>query len=292
MTAEIDERLALAERLLSAATAMALDAYRDPLLRVASKAPGDPVSDADLAIESMIRGALAQAFPADGIIGEEFGAAGLAARFAWLIDPIDGTVNFVRRLGYFCISIALVENGRTIAAWVLDPLNEELFHAGPDGIAVLNGRPIRCSGNASLAEAVIGLGFSTRHDKVLYSSVVERLTRSGAEHRRLGSGALSLAHVAAGRLEAYGEPHMNPWDAVGGLYIAECAGAITIDYLAMDGLLLGAPVFAAAPSLGDQLLAILPEPFSGTPLHREMRSGVPEHLRDDRNPQPNLETIQ
>jgi myo-inositol-1(or 4)-monophosphatase len=85
----------------------------------------------------------------------------------------------------------------------------------------------------------------------------------------LGAGALCLAHVAAGRLDAYVEPHMNPWDAVGGLYIAACAGAVTLDYLAAGGLRNGAPVFAASPSIATELLGLLPEPFSGTPLHRE-----------------------
>lgn len=289
MTANLEPRLALAGRLVRRAADMALTAYQAHGISVANKAPGDLVTDADLAIERVIREAIGEAFPEDGLIGEEFGAEASTARFAWLIDPIDGTVNFVRRLGYFCISIALLENGRTTAAWILDPLHQELFHAGPDGVARLNGQPIRCSENSLLTETVMGLGFSTRHDKALYASVIDSLTQAGAEHRRLGAGALSLAHVAAGRLEAYGEPHMNPWDAVGGLYIAECAGAITIDYFAMGGLDTGAPVFAATPFVGDELLAILPDPFSGIPLHREMRPEAPETLQE---PQSKVETIQ
>lgn len=262
-------RLTVAETLVAAAGATAARAYVDDALKITSKGPGDLVSETDFAIEQMMRDAIGAEFPEDGIIGEEYGGDALPLGFTWLIDPIDGTVNFARRLGYFCISLALLEDGRPIAAWVLDPLRNELFQAGPDRIARLNGEPIHCASEADFGEAVIGLGFSLRHDPQLNGAIVDGLTRAGAEHRRLGAGALCLAHVAAGRLNAYVEPHMNPWDAVGGLYLAACAGAVTGDYIAAGGLSQGAPVYAAAPKISEQLLAVLPALISGTPLHRE-----------------------
>ena len=265
----IARRTAVAEALVAAAGETARRAYADDGLEITSKGPGDLVSETDFAVEHMMRDAIGGEFPEDGIIGEEFGGAHLAAGFTWLIDPIDGTVNFARRLGYFCISLALLENGQPIAAWVLDPLRNELFHAGPDRIARLNGKPVRCSQEADFGEAVIGLGFSPRHDPALNGGIVDRLTKAGAEHRRLGAGALCLAHVSAGRLNAYVEPHMNPWDAVGGLYLAACSGAVTGDYIAAGGLTSGAPVYAAAPPISSQLLAVLPALISGTPLHRQ-----------------------
>ncbi|OEO31865.1 hypothetical protein VW23_014225 [Devosia insulae DS-56] len=255
--------------LVAAAGEIARRAHVDDALEITSKGPGDLVSETDFAIEQMMRDAIGADFPEDGIIGEEFGGAHLASGFTWLIDPIDGTVNFARRLGYFCISLALLEDGLPVAAWILDPLQNELFHAGPDRIARLNGKPIRCAAEADFGEAVIGLGFSTRHDPALNGRIVDGLTRAGAEHRRLGAGALCLAHVAAGRLNAYVEPHMNPWDAVGGLYLAACSGAVTGDYIAAGGLAYGAPVYAAAPPISPSLLAVLPALISGTPLHRE-----------------------
>jgi len=223
------------------------------------------VTEADFAIERMVRSSIGSAFPDDLFIGEEFGGESSATGFTWLIDPVDGTVNFARGIGYFCVSLALLEAGRPVAAWILDPAQDELFWAGPDGRAYLGTRPIRCASQNALGETVIALGFSGRHDQNLASTVVGGLLSAGAEFRRLGAGALCLAHVAAGRLDAYLEPHMSPWDAIGGLYVAACAGATTQDYFAAGGLAHGAPVFAAAPVIAERLLDLLPAPFSGTP---------------------------
>jgi myo-inositol-1(or 4)-monophosphatase len=206
-----------------------------------------------------------EAFPEDRFVGEEYGGTAAATGYTWLIDPIDGTVNFARKLSYFCVSLALLQDLRPVAAWILDPVLGELFWADPAGRAWLGERQLRCTQQADFHEAVIALGFSPRHDQSLGGIIVGRLFQAGAEHRRLGAGALCLAHVAAGRLDAYCEPHMSPWDAVGGLYIAACAGAATLDYVGVGGLQAGAPVFAAAPALSDRLLALLPAPFSGRP---------------------------
>ena len=262
-------RLALGHRLIAEAGEIVTKAYAGADLGATSKGPGDLVTATDFAVEGMLREAFAAAFPDDAIFGEELGGLPAATGFTWLVDPVDGTVNFARRLGYFCISLALLRDRLPVAAWILDPLHEELFYAGPDRVAELNGERIACAPTARMEDAVIGLGFSRRHDPRLHGEMANAIVGAGAEHRRLGAGALCLAHVAAGRLEAYLEPHMNPWDAVGGLYLAACAGAVTGDYIGMDGLSHGAPVYAAAPALSNQLLAALPAPFSGTPLHRE-----------------------
>ena len=267
-------------------------AFANATLEFTSKGPGDVVSETDFAIERMARDAIGAEFPDDGFIGEELGGGLLAAGFTWLIDPVDGTVNFTRKLGYFCVALALLENGRPVAAWTLDPLRDELFYAGPDRVARLNGAPIRCATQADFGEAVIGLGFSPRHSPKLHGQMVDGLTLAGAEHRRLGAGALCLAHVAAGRLDAYVEPHMNPWDAVGGLYLAACAGAVTADYIGAGGLERGAVVYAAAPAISLQLLAALPDLFSGTPLHRENEQRSAGDFASDRMPSLNVETKQ
>ncbi len=262
-------RLALAATLIADAGQVALAAYSAPSIETSSKGVGDLVSETDFAIERSMRAAIGDAFPEDGIIGEEFGGGAAATGHTWLIDPIDGTVNFARRLGYFCVSLALLAEGRPVAAWIFDPLQNELFEAGPDGVVRVNGVAVQCSKEGDIREAVVGLGFSSRHHPRLAAEVVGGITAAGAEHRRLGAGALCLAHVAAGRLDAYFEPHMNPWDAIGGLYLAACAGAVTSDYFGAGGLGAGAPAYAAAPSLSQQLLAAFPAPYSGTPLHRE-----------------------
>lgn len=288
----IDRRLQIAEILMVRAGEVARAAFANVALDFASKGPGDVVSETDYAIERMAREVVGSEFPEDGFIGEELGGDPQATGFTWIIDPIDGTVNFTRKLGYFCVALALLEGGVPVAAWTLDPLRDELYYAGPDRIARLNGVPIHCATETDFAEAVVGLGFSPRHAVDLGGGMVGALLEAGAEYRRLGAGALCLAHVAAGRLDAYVEPHMNPWDAIGGLYLAECAGAITSDYLAAGGLVRGAPVYAAAPGISAKLLAVLPDLFSGTPLHRENERRSAGDVASDRKTSLKLETKQ
>lgn len=283
-------RLDVALLLVRKAGEIAAAAFADVNLVVEAKGPGDLVSAADYAIERLAIEVIGNAFPEDGFVGEEFGGTVNDRGFTWLIDPIDGTVNFARKLGYYCVSLALLQDGSPIAAWILDPERDELFHAGPDRLVRLNELPVRCAPTDNLTDAVVGVGFSLRHDQGMRASIVNALTEAGAEHRRLGAGALCLAHVAAGRLDAYLEPHMNPWDAVGGLYLAACAGAVTSDYLALGGLEAGAAVLAIAPGISVQLLASLPAPLSGTPLHRQNEQRSAGELRVDRMPSPNVET--
>lgn len=293
MSTDIGDRLAIGRSLVEKAGRIALGHFRTATLAIASKGVGDVVTEADIAIERLARETIAPRYPHDAFVGEEFGGEASNAGFTWLIDPVDGTVNFARGIGYFCVSLALLQDGRPCAAWILDPLAGELFHADPAGRAFLGDRPIRASDEAVLDEAVIGLGFSGRHAPELFGRLPSILTGAGAEFRRLGAGALCLAHVAAGRLEAYVEPHMNPWDAVGGLYIAASAGAHCLDYVGAGGLIGGAPVFAAGPALAARLLQLLPEPFFGTPPHldNEQRSAG-EAATLVASPNPTSETTQ
>lgn len=259
-------RMLMGENLARKAGKSALEAFKNAELKVESKGAGDVVSEADFAIETMVRQSLSDAFPDDYIIGEEFGGDASPQGFTWLIDPIDGTVNFTRRLSYFCVSIALLSDGKTVAAWIFDPVLDELFHADPQGHAYLNHQLIACASASDFADAVISLGFSSRHDQGLGGIIVASLFAAGTENRRLGAGALSLAHAAAGRVDAYIEPHMNAWDAVGGLYIAACAGAVVCDYIGAGGLAHGAPVYAASPAISSKLHALLPPPFADISL--------------------------
>lgn len=203
-------RIALAHEIVAAAGVMIRAALATPDLAVSSKGPGDVVTETDFAVERLLRQRIGAAFPDDAVIGEELGGAPAISGCTWLIDPVDGTVNFSRRLNYFCVSLALLSDGEPVGAWILDPQAGELFSAGPDGIARLNGSPVTAAPVSELSDTVAGLGFSIRHRQTLQAEIVGALTAAGAEHRRLGAGALCLAHVAAGRLDAYIEPHMNP----------------------------------------------------------------------------------
>ena len=261
MTGAVGDRLALGDRLAARALDTVGHALRTGAMQVSLKGAGDLVTDVDLALEAMLTRAIAAAFPDDAVLGEERGGALPGDGFGWLLDPVDGTVNFAHRLGYVCTSIALVRGGEVIAAWIVDPLLAEVFHAGPDG--ALRIRPDRgATAMAPGAQRVVGIGFSDRHDPALAAAVVAALGAEGIEFRRLGAGALCLAHVAAGRLDAYLEPHMNLWDGAGGLFLARAAGAVTLPY-PLTGT--GGVVFAAAPDIAPRLLEILPFPFSGPP---------------------------
>lgn len=256
------ERIALGDRLAALARDEIADAFRTGVSRPHTKAVDDLVTDTDLRVEEMLRRAIAEAFPEDGVLGEEGGGMiPPAGGFGWLIDPIDGTVNFARRLGYVCTSIALVRGPDIVAAWVGDPISGDVFHAGPAGplhVRPDRGAPVLPPG----ARRVVGIGLSGRHDPELAAVLVAALTAEDIEIRRLGAGALCLAHVAAGRLDGYIEPHMNLWDGAGGLHLARAGGAVTLPYpLTGDG----GVVFAVAPDLAPRLLDRLPSPFSGPP---------------------------
>lgn len=272
MTSAYSRRLALGRALVLDAAAFARSRFRDPDLAVREKAPNDIVTEVDTAIETDLRRRIKAAFPADAVFGEELGLDGHASSvetgWIWLIDPIDGTTNFATGFAYYCISVALIEDGQPRAAWICDPEAEELF-AAADGKAFDGvNRALAVTHRQQLNGSVVGLGFSKRHPGDLNGAVVDALVAHGVEYRRLGSGALSLAHVAAGRLDSYLEPHMNPWDALGGLYIAACASATTLDYVGLGGLRHGAAAFAATPAIADPLLTLMPPQFEGRLIGR------------------------
>ncbi|NBC95368.1 MAG: inositol monophosphatase [Deinococcus-Thermus bacterium] len=264
------ERIVLGDRLAVLARDAIADAFRTGGARPRIKAADDLVTDTDLRVEERLRRAIGEAFPDDGVLGEEGGGTMPSdGAFGWLIDPVDGTVNFARRLGYVCTSIALVRGAEVFAAWIGDPISGEVFHAGPDAPMQVRpdpGPPVLLPG----ARRVVGIGLSGRHDPALAAALVAALTAEGIEFRRLGAGALCLAHVAAGRLDGYIEPHMNLWDGAGGLHLARAGGAVTLPYpLTGDG----GVVFAVAPDLAPRLLDRLPSPFSG-PFSGSPRAGT------------------
>lgn len=258
----LDSRLEAGGLLAHRASATCEAAFYTAGFGIQDKGVGDVVTDVDLANERMIRAHIAARFPDDAICGEEMGGGVPEKGFCWLIDPVDGTVNFARRVPYFCVSLCLVENGRPVAAWIADPVAGECFHAGPDGRVFCNDRPVSHAGGGRPGRPVIALGFSDRHDPALPRAIIGALEENGLETRRLGAGALCLAHAAAGRLDAYAEPHMQPWDAVAGLYLSLCAGLVVQPYWQAGSLTAGGPVLVAAPTVADRLAALLPPPFA------------------------------
>jgi myo-inositol-1(or 4)-monophosphatase len=174
-----------------------------------------------------------------------------------VVDPIDGTANFVRGISQFCISIAYVRDGQTQIGIIYDPMHDELFAAERGRGATLNGEPLRVSGLGDMQSATIEAGWSTRLPLSQYVDLVGRILADGAGVRRGGSGALALAYVAAGRIDGYCELHMNSWDALAGMLLIEEAGGWVNDFLAHSGLRDGNIVLGCTSGLMSPLVRLM-----------------------------------
>lgn len=207
----------------------------DPAVR--HKGTVDLVTDADLASEQIITRAIADAYPDHAIMAEEGSPdAATSSAFRWIIDPLDGTTNFVHGLPLFCISIGLQSGGETVLGVVYNPAMDELFAAQLGGGATLNGTPITVSATADLQQALFVTGFPYDHDDLYHGSfdlfhALYSLTRGG---RRLGAAALDCCYVAAGRFDFFYEANLKPWDICAGDLICREAGGITSDWVTSD----------------------------------------------------------
>jgi len=224
------DRYAFARDLARRAGAVALDYWnRRAELVVELKGPGDFVSLADREVETMIRQEIAARFPDDGFLGEETAAqfSGAIDR-CWVVDPIDGTHNFLRGIPYWNVAIAYVENGRATIGAVFDPPHGELFHAMRGAGAWCDttaGRTrLAVAATDSLQGAFVALGHHDRSPELRYLEVRQRMMEQGVAMRNFGSAALQLAHVAAGRLDGFVELQLSIWDAIGGVALVEEAG--------------------------------------------------------------------
>ncbi len=250
---DLDRRLALACAVAREAGAVARAAFHDRshLPAHTLKGPQDYFTHTDAEIERLVYGRVAASFPADSFFGEETG--GSFGPDVWVVDPIDGTANFARRIPHFCVSIAFVRDGRAELGVIYQPVTDELYVARRGSGATHNGQAIMVSTVPTVTQAIVEAGWSTRRPREAYVALIDRLLRAGAQVRRTGSGALGLAYVADGRIDAYCELHINAWDALAGLLIVEEAGGWTNDFLRGDGLRHGNPVLACTPALKDVL---------------------------------------
>ncbi len=216
----------------------------------------DPVTDADRAAEAAIVSRLRAARPDDEIVSEEGAGAGPGRTgLRWYVDPLDGTVNYLYGLPQFSVVIACVDGTGALAGVVFDPSRDELFQAGRGGGAWLGDRRLRVREPASLAVSLVATGFSyLAEERAMQGRILAHLLPRVRDVRRLGSAALDLAWVAAGRLDAYFESVSNPWDWVAGaLVVTEAGGAVS--ELAGTG---GAPrLVASAPGLHGPLTGLL-----------------------------------
>ncbi len=254
--AEIAARAAFARTLAREAGELARRYFlREIEFTAEAKGPQDWVSPADHAVEALIRRRLAAEFPGDSMLGEESGG-GLGAH-AWLVDPIDGTLNFVHGVRYWCVSIAFLADGIRQIGVIHDPSLDELFWAVRGAGAFCGERRIEVSSCDRLDHALLCLGYYPRHPLAEHLRLKGALDEAGAAVKDMGAGALMLAHTAAGRYESYIEPHMHPWDALAGLLLVEEAGGRVLPYPGPGGLAAGGLIVASAPGIYDAVAAIV-----------------------------------
>jgi myo-inositol-1(or 4)-monophosphatase len=197
-------------------------------LKVEQKAHNDFVSDADRAAEKAVIDCIHKHYPDHAILAEESGASG-DSDIVWIIDPLDGTTNYLHGFPVFAVSIGVQEKGRMEHAVVYDPLRQELFTASRGDGAQLDGRKIRVSGQKDLSRALIGTGFPFRDadmEITPYMNMLSKTIKHTSGVRRPGAAALDMVYVAAGRLDAYFETGLHAWDLAAGALIVREAGGI------------------------------------------------------------------
>ena len=256
MTSTLQARYLFAQQLARDAGALAHRYFQNlDQIVVESKGTQDEVSIADRETEVFIRAKIAEAFPDDGILGEEGGDDRDGKSIIWVIDPIDGTACFVNNMFSWCVSIAVAVDGVPTIGAVFDPNANEFFHAMRGQKAFVNDQPIHVKEVADFKGGVLGVGFSHRSQPEEFTPFMHTLLSSGGMFIRNGSGALMLCYVAAGRLIGYYEPHINSWDCLAAITIVEAAGGRCNDFLANDGMSKGNPILAAGKTLYPVLVA-------------------------------------
>jgi myo-inositol-1(or 4)-monophosphatase len=231
-------------------------------LQVSMKGPANFVTAADHRAEEVLRAELSRARPGYGFLGEEGGLlAGTDATHIWIVDPLDGTTNFLHGIPQFAISIALERDGTIVAGVIYNPVNEELFVAERGKGAFLNDKRLRVAARRRLADAVIacGLPHLGRGDLALFRREFAIVQDKVAGLRRFGAASLDLAWVAAGRFDAFWERDLSPWDMAAGLLMVREAGGFVSDFDGGDAILTKHQIVAGNDTMHKALLTLIAE---------------------------------
>ena len=230
-------------------------------IKIVTKQNNDFVSQVDLMAEEAIISSIKQAYPDHGILAEESGTQSENSEFQWIIDPLDGTTNYLHGFPQFAVSIALKHKDRLEVGVIYDPISQELFTASRGNGAMLNEKKIRVTSHSGLENALIGTGFPYYDQSYLdtYIETMKALMQKTAGLRRPGSAALDLAWLAAGRIDGFWEFNLKAWDIAAGALIIREAGGIVSDFENKDNYLKTGDIIAAAPKVFPEMIKIIQE---------------------------------
>ena len=250
-----DDLLSTAREAALAAGAVLRDSFRSAGLEIEMKERHDFVSSADREAEATIIEIIRERFPDHGILAEESGHGGGRSDFEWVVDPLDGTTNFLEGLPMYAVSIACRQNSRTVAAVIFDPERGDCFSAALGGGASRNGEPMTVSSRQGLDGAFLATGypFKARAALDVYLEVFRDVFLQAKAIRRCGSAALDLAYTAAGTFDGFFEFRLAPWDVAAGALIIEEAGGRVSDLEGGDGYLRSGDILAGSPGVWVQL---------------------------------------
>jgi myo-inositol-1(or 4)-monophosphatase len=252
---------------LKAARGLIRDFGEVEQLQVSVKGVGEFVSTADLRAERTLKAELRKARPGYTMLLEEGGLdEGSDPRHRWIIDPLDGTTNFLHGIPHFAISIALERDGEIIAGVIYEPIRDEMYWAERGAGAYVNDRRLRVSARRQLGEAVIGTGmpFGDRADDKAYLTTLAAVMGATSGVRRMGSAALDLAYVAAGRYDGFWEFGLAPWDIAAGILLVREAGGYVSDIAGTHDMMTSGDVLAANAHLHLPLAALIKEGVRGS----------------------------
>ncbi len=266
----MSEDLAVALAAAAAGAAELTARYRPSGVRENARSKGrrrDLVTDADHAAEAVILAHLRRSCPGDAIVSEESAARATPGSRTWIVDPLDGTVNFAHGIPCFAVSIGLVVEGRPTVGVIHAPVLGEVHAGVADGGATLNGQAVRVSATAELADAVFATGFAYDIERLADDNLdnLAAVAKASRGIRRLGSAALDLAWVACGRLDGFWELHLSPWDVAAGGVLVRAAGGRVTDMAGGDDWLFGRHLAATNGAVHGALLGTLHVPSFARP---------------------------
>jgi myo-inositol-1(or 4)-monophosphatase len=230
---------------------------------IQSKSAHDFVTRIDKSSEEKIIKQLSLVLPEAGFIAEESTQLKTADEYNWVVDPIDGTTNFIHGIPCYSISIALMQNGKVISGVVYEINMDECFYSFGEGSSFLNGKIIKVSTAPKLSDSLVATGFPNVNYSFIeeYFNVLKELMFTTHGIRRLGSAAVDLAYVACGRFEAFYEYNLNPWDVAAGAFIVEQAGGKMTDFIGGDNYIFGKELISSNALVHDEIVNIIKKHF-------------------------------